>query len=58
MQTLDIDDKLYWWFVNTRRFGTVSHIGFGLDCLVQFVTGILNIRDIIPFPRNPKNAKF
>lgn len=60
MQILDIYEKSYWWYLDTRRFGSVPHSGFGLgfDRLVQFVTGILNIRDIIPFPRTPKNAEF
>ena len=60
MQTLDIYEKQYWWYLDTRRFGSVKHSGFGLgvDRLVQFVTGILNIRDIIPFPRTPNNADF
>lgn len=60
MQTLGIYDKSYWWYVDTRRFGSAPHSGFGLgfDRLVQFVTGMINIRDIIPFPRTPKNAEF
>ena len=52
-------DELYW-YLDTRRFGTVPHSGFGLgfERLVQFVTGMSNIRDVIPFPRTPKNATF
>ena len=48
------------WFLDTRRFGTVPHAGFGLgfERIVQFVTGMGNIRDVIPFPRTPKNAEF
>ncbi len=48
------------WYLDTRRFGTVPHAGFGLgfERLVQFVTGMMNIRDVIPFPRTPKNAEF
>ena len=48
------------WYLDTRRFGTVPHAGFGLgfERLVQFVTGMTNIRDVIPFPRTPKNAEF
>jgi asparaginyl-tRNA synthetase len=48
------------WYLDTRRFGTVPHAGFGLgfERLVQFVTGMSNIRDVIPFPRTPKNAQF
>ena len=48
------------WYLDTRRFGAVPHAGFGLgfERLVQFVTGMTNIRDVIPFPRTPKNAEF
>ena len=48
------------WYIDTRRFGTVPHIGFGLgiERLLLFVTGMSNIRDVIPFPRTPKNAEF
>lgn len=50
----------YWWYLDLRRFGTVPHAGFGLglERLVQFVTGMSNIRDVIPFPRTPGNAEF
>ena len=49
-----------WWYLETRKFGTVPHGGFGLgfERLVLFVTGMQNIRDVIPFPRTPKNAEF
>ncbi len=49
-----------WWYLDTRRYGTVTHSGFGLgfERLVLFVTGMTNIRDVIPFPRTPKNAEF
>lgn len=52
-------DEMYW-YLDTRRFGTVPHAGFGLgfERIVQFVTGMTNIRDVIPFPRTPKNAEF
>ena len=52
-------DKL-WWYLDTRRFGTCPHGGFGLgfERLILFVTGMQNIRDVIPFPRTPKNAEF
>jgi asparaginyl-tRNA synthetase len=48
------------WYLDTRRFGTVPHAGFGLgfERMVQFVTGMTNIRDVIPFPRTPNNADF
>ena len=57
-QNLDPDD--YWWYVDLRRFGTVPHSGFGLglERMVQFVTAMANIRDVIPFPRTPGNAEF
>ncbi len=52
--------KDMWWYLDTRRFGTCPHSGFGLgfERLVLFVTGMQNIRDVIPFPRTPKNAEF
>ena len=55
---LNVDD--IWWYLDLRRFGTVSHAGFGLgfERLVQFITGMANIRDVIPFPRTPLNADF
>jgi len=57
-QNLDPDD--YWWYLDLRRFGTVPHSGFGLglERMVQFITGMTNIRDVIPFPRTPGNAEF
>ena len=50
----------YSWYLDLRRFGSVPHAGFGLgfERLVQFVTGMANIRDVIPFPRTPRNAEF
>jgi asparaginyl-tRNA synthetase len=50
----------YWWYLDLRRFGTVPHSGFGLglERMVQFVTGMTNIRDVIPFPRTPGSAEF
>ena len=52
-------DKL-WWYLDTRRWGTCPHAGFGLgfERLILFVTGMQNIRDVIPFPRTPKSAEF
>ena len=60
MQDMNIDEKELWWYLDTRKFGTVPHSGFGLglERLVLFVTGMGNIRDVIPFPRTPKNAEF
>ena len=50
----------YWWYLDLRRYGTVPHAGFGLgfERLVQFMTGMANIRDVIPFPRTPDNLEF
>ncbi len=60
MREQDLDPESYWWYVDLRRFGTVPHSGFGLglERVVQFVTGMSNIRDVIPFPRTPGNAEF
>ena len=57
---LGIDEKELWWYLDLRRFGTAVHSGFGLgfERLVQFATGMGNIRDVIPFPRTPQNAEF
>ncbi len=57
---LDIPEKDVWWYLETRKFGTAPHAGFGLgfERLILFVTGMLNIRDVIPFPRTPKSAEF
>tara|TARA_B100001939_G_scaffold335892_1_gene338374 strand:+ start:1232 stop:2671 length:1440 start_codon:yes stop_codon:yes gene_type:complete len=60
MKEMNIDEKHLWWYLDTRKFGTCLHSGFGLgfERLVMFVTGMKNIRDVIPFPRTPKNAEF
>jgi len=60
MNNMDIDKKDLWWYLETREFGTVPHSGFGLglERLVQFITGMKNIRDVIPFPRTPNNLEF
>ena len=57
---MGVPDKDIWWYLDTRRFGTAPHSGFGLgfERLLLFVTGMSNIRDVIPFPRTPKNAEF
>lgn len=57
---LGLDEKDYWWYLDLRRFGSVPHAGFGLgfERLLLFVTGMQNIRDVIPFPRFPGNAEF
>ncbi|MBE9029934.1 asparagine--tRNA ligase [filamentous cyanobacterium LEGE 11480] len=55
-----LDPAAYWWYLDLRRYGTVPHAGFGLgfERLVQFMTGMTNIRDVIPFPRTPLNVEF
>lgn len=60
IETLGIDAKTLWWYLDLRRFGTVPHAGFGLgfERLVQFMTGMANIRDVIPFPRAPLTVEF
>ncbi len=60
IDALGIDEKELWWYLDTRKFGTAVHSGFGLgfERLVQFATGMGNIRDVIPFPRAPQSAEF
>lgn len=60
IKELNIDEKELWWYLDLRKFGTVEHSGFGLglERLILFATGMSNIRDVIPFPRTPKNAEF
>ena len=60
MKALGIDEEELWWYLDTRRFGSAVHSGFGLgfERLVLFVTGMTNIRDVIPFPRTPGSAEF
>ncbi|WP_396194710.1 asparagine--tRNA ligase [Flavobacterium sp.] len=60
MKAIGIDEEELWWYLDTRRFGSAVHSGFGLgfERLVLFVTGMSNIRDVIPFPRTPQNAEF
>jgi asparaginyl-tRNA synthetase len=55
-----LDPRAYWWYLDLRRYGTVPHAGFGLglERTVQFITGMTNIRDVIPFPRTPRNVEF
>jgi len=57
---MKLPQKDLWWYLDTRKFGTAPHSGFGLgfERLILFVTGMSNIRDVIPFPRTPKNAEF
>ena len=60
MKELNIDQEELWWYLDLRRFGSVVHSGFGLgfERLVMFLTGMNNIRDVIPYPRTPQNASF
>ncbi|MCX7954589.1 MAG: asparagine--tRNA ligase [Bacteroidales bacterium] len=60
VKELNIPEKDVWWYLETRKFGTAPHSGFGLgfERLMLFLTGMSNIRDVIPFPRTPKNAEF
>jgi asparaginyl-tRNA synthetase len=60
MRIKGMDEDHYWWYLDLRRFGSTPHAGFGLglERVVQFCTGMQNIRDVIPFPRTPRNAEF
>jgi asparaginyl-tRNA synthetase len=60
MDELEFSQEAYWWYLDSRRFGTVEHSGFGLgfERLLMLFTGITNIRDVIPFPRTPNNIEF
>jgi asparaginyl-tRNA synthetase len=60
IKEMKLKEKDFWWYLETRKFGTAPHSGFGLgfERLILFVTGMSNIRDVIPFPRTPKNAEF
>lgn len=57
---LGLNEKDYWWYLNLRKFGSVKHSGFGMgfDRFIMYVTGMQNIRDVLPFPRTPKNCEF
>lgn len=60
IEEMDLNPEDYWWYLDLRRYGSVPHSGFGLgfERLIQYVTGMHNIRDVIPFPRTVKNAEF
>jgi asparaginyl-tRNA synthetase len=60
MEAQGLDPAEYWWYLDLRRYGTVPHAGFGLglERVVQFITGMANIRDVIPFPRTPRSVEF
>jgi asparaginyl-tRNA synthetase len=57
---MNLPEKDLWWYLELRKFGSAPHAGFGLgfERLILFVTGMTNIRDVIPFPRFPKSAEF
>ena len=60
MAALGIPEEELWWYLDLRKYGTATHSGFGLgfERLVMFITGMGNIRDVIPYPRTPQNAEF
>ena len=60
IKELGLKEEDYWWYLELRKFGTATHSGFGLgfERILMYITGISNIRDVIPFPRTPKNAEF
>ena len=60
MQELKMNEEPLWWYMDLRRFGSVPHAGFGLgfERAIMYITGLGNIRDVIPFPRTPKNCDF
>jgi asparaginyl-tRNA synthetase len=60
IKEMKLNEKDFWWYLETRKYGTAPHSGFGLgfERLILFITGMSNIRDVIPFPRTPKNAEF
>jgi asparaginyl-tRNA synthetase len=60
MEEMHVPAEELWWYLDLRRFGSCPHAGFGLgfERIIQFVTGMGNIRDVIPYPRTPKSAAF
>ena len=60
MKELNLNEADYWWYLDLRRFGSSKHAGFGLgfERMMMYLTGMQNIRDVIPFPRTPKNCEF
>ncbi len=60
IKDLNMDERDYWWYLDLRKYGSVPHSGFGLgfERLMMYITGMQNIRDVIPFPRTPKNCEF
>jgi asparaginyl-tRNA synthetase len=60
IEEMGLEKEGYWWYRDLRRYGTVPHAGFGLgfERMIQYTTGIANIRDVIPYPRTPGSADF
>lgn len=60
MKELDLEEKDYWWYMQLRKYGGVKHAGYGLgfERMIMYITGMSNIRDVLPFPRTPKSAEF
>ena len=60
MNELKMDQTNYWWYLDLRKYGSVPHAGFGLgfERMMMYITGMQNIRDVIPYPRTPKNCEF
>ena len=60
IEEMGLNKEDYWWYLELRKFGTATHSGFGLgfERIIMYMTGMSNIRDVIPFPRTPKNAEF
>ena len=60
MDELGLDKEMYGWYLDLRRYGGVKHAGYGLgfERMIMYLTGMSNIRDVLPFPRTPKNAEF
>ena len=60
IKELGLNEEDYWWYLDLRRFGSAEHAGFGLgfERMMMYLTGMQNIRDVIPFPRTPKNCEF
>ncbi len=60
MEEMNLPKDLYWWYLESRKFGSVPHSGFGLgfERFLMMITGVTNIRDVVPFPRTPGNIDF
>ena len=60
MKECHLDEKDYWWYINLRRYGGTTHSGYGLgfERIIMYLTGVSNIRDVIPYPRTVGNAEY